>query len=325
MIAGFQSERAALILAGGDGTRLRGFTREIFGEEIPKQFCRLWGKHTLLEQTRRRAALLVEPARMLTVFTAGHARFYQPVMTGMSGEQVAVQPCNRGTAPAILYSPMRLKKIAPDCAVAMFPSDHFVGDDREFMHYVEAAFRAIDARPEATVLLGIEPSEPEPQYGWIEPGPFLAHECEPVRHVRRFWEKPNPLLAQQLMRMGCLWNSFVVVARLSTFLGLFLSALPALYDAFSAIESELGNSAEAARMRRLYSQMPPSNLSSEVLAKCPFNLAVLQVSGVEWSDLGDPRRVARLLDSQGVRVPREGIQLGCLLALVDGEENPSDL
>ncbi len=311
MIAGFQSERAALILAGGDGTRLRGFTREIFGEEIPKQFCRLWGKQTLLEQTRRRAALLVEPARMLTVFTAGHARFYQPLMTGMSGEQFAIQPCNRGTAPAILYSLMRLKKIAPDCAVAMFPSDHFVGDDREFMHYVEAAFRAVDARPEATVLLGIEPSEPEPQYGWIEPGPFLAHECEPVRQVRRFWEKPNPLLAQQLMRMGCLWNSFVVVARLSTFLGLFLSALPALYDAFIAIESELGNSAEAARMRRLYSQIPPSNFSREVLDRCPFNLAVLQVSGVEWSDLGDPQRVARLLDSHGVRVPLEGIQLGC--------------
>jgi mannose-1-phosphate guanylyltransferase len=325
MIAGFQSERAALILAGGDSTRLRVFTREVFGAEIPKQFCRLWGKHSLLEQTRRRAALLVEPPRMLTVFTAGHARFYQPVMAGMSGEQVAIQPCNRGTAPAILYSLMRLKKIAPDCAVAMFPSDHLVGDDREFMRYVEAAFRAVDARPEATVLLGMEPSEPEPQYDWIEPGPFLAHECEPVRQVRRFWEKPNPLLARQLMRMGCLWNSFVVVARLSTFLGLFLSALPELYKAFSAIESELGNSAEAARVQRLYSQIAPSNFSGEVLAKCPFNLAVLQVSGVEWSDLGDPQRVVRMLAKHGVHVPCEWPQLECLRARVDGGENPSDL
>lgn len=135
----FQSERAAVILAGGDSTRLCALTRELFGEEIPKQFCRLWDQHTLLEHTRRRAALLVDPARTLTVLTESHARFYRPLLEDMSGEQVAVQPANRGTAPAILYAVMRLKKSAPDCAVAMFPSDHFVGDDREFMRNVEAA------------------------------------------------------------------------------------------------------------------------------------------------------------------------------------------
>jgi mannose-1-phosphate guanylyltransferase len=88
----YQSERAALILTGGDGTRLRDLTREIFGEEIPKQFCALLGEHTLLEQTRRRAGLLVEPTRMLTVFTARHARYFQPLLEEMSREHLVVQP-----------------------------------------------------------------------------------------------------------------------------------------------------------------------------------------------------------------------------------------
>ena len=166
----YQSERAAVILAGGDGIRLRDFTRAIFGEEMPKQFCPLLGAHTLLEQTRRRAALLVEPARTLTIFTASHERYFQPLIPEMGGEQIVVQPHNRGTAPAILYSLMRLKKVAPDSTVALFPSDHSVDNDRAFMRNVEAAFRAVDARPEETVLLGIEPDNPEPQYGWIEPG-----------------------------------------------------------------------------------------------------------------------------------------------------------
>ena len=48
MAASYQSERAAVILAGGDGTRLCALTREMFGEEIPKQFCRFWGGQTLL-------------------------------------------------------------------------------------------------------------------------------------------------------------------------------------------------------------------------------------------------------------------------------------
>ncbi len=143
----YQSERAALILASGNGTRLRDFTREIFGEEIPKQFCPLLGEHTLLEQTRRRAALLIEPARMLSIFTASHARHFQPLIPGMNGEHIVVQPHDRGTAPAILYSLMRLKKVAPASAVALFPSDHFIGDDRAFMRNVEAAFHAVDARP----------------------------------------------------------------------------------------------------------------------------------------------------------------------------------
>ncbi len=298
-MAAFRSERAAVILAGGDGTRLSALTREIFGQAIPKQFCRFWGRHTMLEQTRRRASLLVEPSRMVTVLTASHARFYEPLLQAMASEQVVIQPSNRGTAPAILYALMRLKKIDPECSVAMFPSDHFVGDDEEFMRQVEAAFRAVDARPEETILLGVEPTEPDPQYGWIEPGPFLANECEPVRQVRCFWEKPDAAQAQRLMRTGCLWNSFVIVARLSTFLGLFLIALPDLYNAFRAIEAEMATPSEHLRVRRLYQRIKTCNFSDEVLVKCPFNLAVLQLDGVEWSDLGEPRRVMRVLNHRG--------------------------
>jgi mannose-1-phosphate guanylyltransferase len=325
MAAGYQSKRAAVILAGGDGTRLRAFTSELFGEEIPKQFCPLWGEDALLAQTRRRAALLIEPAHTVTVFTAAHARFYQPLMADMSGEQVAVQPLIRGTAPAILYALMRLKKIAPDCAVAMFPSDHFVGDDRAFMRHVEAAFRAVDARPEATVLLGIKPADPQPEYGWIEPGELLANECEPVRHVRRFWEKPPPGLAQPLMRAGCLWNSFVIVARLSTFLGLFLIALPDLYQAFIAIEAELGTPSEETRVRRLYGRIAPANFSREVLAKCPFNLAVLPVNGVEWSDLGESGRVVKLLANRGIHLRCSPALMDRPVPAVEGEGSANDL
>jgi mannose-1-phosphate guanylyltransferase len=185
--------------------------------------------------------------------------------------------------------------VAPDCSVALFPSDHFVDDDREFMRHVEAAFRAVDARPEKIVLLGVEPTRADPQYGWIEPGEFLTNECEPVRQIRRFWEKPPLPIAHRLMGTGCLWNSFVIVARLSTFLGLFLIAMPELWGAFRSVERVLGTPSEESRLSRLYENIGPSSFSDEVLVKCPHNLAVLQVNGVEWDDLGDPTRLIKFL------------------------------
>jgi len=306
----FRSERTAVILAGGDSARLGALTREIFGEEMPGQFCRLWGKHTPLEQTLRRAALVIDPSRTLTVLTAQHARWYEPLLSSIGAAgPAAVQPLNRGTAPAILYALMRLKKIAPDSAVALFPSGHFVADDQTFMSHVEAAFGAVDARPEATVLLGIEPTDPDPDYGWIEAGQFLTNQREAVRHVLHFWERPAPKVAQCLYSMGCLWNSFLTVARLSTLLGLFLITLPCLSKTFTAIESELGTSSEQTRVQRLYSRIWPSDFSREVLARCPINLAMLQVSRVEWSDLGEPQRVIRLFAGRGaVQPPRDVVR-----------------
>ena len=43
--------------AGGDGNRLKSLTRQIAGDERPKQFCSVLGKGTLLEETQRRLAL----------------------------------------------------------------------------------------------------------------------------------------------------------------------------------------------------------------------------------------------------------------------------
>src|SRR5215213_6202443 len=138
-----RSERWAVILAGGDGTRLQAMTRSITGDDRPKQFVPVIGGSTLLDQTRRRVALSVLPGHTLFVVTEKHQRFYRSMAYSMSSSLLLEQPANKGTAPAILYALMRVAAKAPRAIVALFPSDHYFADDEAFMSHVDTAFDAV--------------------------------------------------------------------------------------------------------------------------------------------------------------------------------------
>jgi mannose-1-phosphate guanylyltransferase len=291
--------RWGLVLAGGDGVRLRGLTRRMTGDDRPKQFCRLIGPETMLERTWRRAALEIPPARILMSLNREHERFYRPLLAGMPACCTVVQPMNRGTAPAILHGVLRVAAAAPTAAVAIVPSDHYVDDDHAFMRHVAAAFRAVEARPDLLVLLGIAPDSAESEYGWIEPGERIGR--TPVLRVRDFREKPAEDVAHAMMARGGLWNSLVVVARVPALLGVFRRSAPELARAFAVVQASFGTYTEIDALRQLYAHLAPSSFSDVVLASRPANLAVLPVTGVPWSDWGQPRRVMATLDRLGVR------------------------
>lgn len=290
--------RWALLLAGGDGRRLRPLTRIIAGDERPKQFCRILGGQTLLEATERRIARVVPSHRTLVALTRTHERYYRPLFEGRPARSVVIQPENRGTAPAILYGALRIAAQAPLGTVAVFPTDHHVSDDARFMDHVVTAFDALRARPELVILLGIEPDSAETEYGWIEPTDAIPG--TPLYRVGRFYEKPSAALAETLLERRSLWNSFVLVARVPALLALFAGFVPRLLDAFAALRSALGTTDEKRAARTAYDRLESIGFSEAVLAARPANLATLPVRGVRWSDWGQPRRILATLDQLGI-------------------------
>jgi mannose-1-phosphate guanylyltransferase len=288
-----------VILAGGDGTRLKSLTRQITGDERPKQFCSVMGGATLLEETQRRTWLELRRQRTLYVVNRAHEPYYAPILANEPVRNLVVQPSNRGTAPAILYSLLRIAAVDPSAVVAFLPSDHYISDNGRFMAHIWSRLD-VAHRCDLIILLGVEPESPEVEYGWIESTDRIAG-SRGLFGVRRFWEKPNQLLAQVLMLRGCLWNSFVMVASAKAFLETIANALPDLYRSFASLQNLLATGAEPSAFAQLYAQLQEVNFSHQLLAYHPERLAVLRVSGVRWNDLGEPKRVLASLHMAGIR------------------------
>lgn len=292
--------RCAVVLAGGDGRRLESFVRRLRGDTLPKQYVTLYGTHSLLDRTFERVERLIPPDRIMTVVSIEHFRYNDACcqLGRRPKGTVIVQPQNKDTAPGLLLPLAYLRQRSAQALVAVFPSDHYVTNDRVLMEHVETAFRTVECHPDVIVLLGVKPENPEDDYGYVLPGSSMAgDERSEVRMVSRFIEKPSRRLAENLAQRGALWNTSIFVFRLQTLLDLMWCTAPALALAFVEIAEAIDTPREHDVIDAVYQKLPPVNLSRGVLELVsemwPSHLAVLRVDDGSWSDWGVERRILR--------------------------------
>jgi mannose-1-phosphate guanylyltransferase len=274
---------------------------QLYGEHRPKQFAVLGGSKSLLRQTLDRTSLLAPAKRTVVVSVAGQASYLTTELDQQADRpRVIEQPRDRGTAAAILVAAHWILARDRHAVVVMLPSDHFVGDDAAFIERVSEMSDAAVDFPDRIFLLGARPSEPEPEYGWIEPGGPLAACGRPDTYqVRRFVEKPAPAEATRLLDSGGLWNTFVLAARAATLVEAGREHVPDLHDHLVTMARQIGHAREEQALRLAYELAAGANFSHDVLERCPARLGVVALSNVSWSDLGTPRRVVKMLEETG--------------------------
>jgi mannose-1-phosphate guanylyltransferase len=288
----------AIVLAGGEGWRLRPLVNRLYGEDRPKQYAKLTGSRSMLQHTLDRVALEIAPEQTLVVTMASHAKYLAEQFTDRYAQRLLIQPENRGTAAAVLYPAHWIEVRSPDATVAIFPSDHFVLEEREFMGRVREAANAIQRHPEWMVLLGVKATEPETEYGWVEPGETVCS-ANFIRRVRRFIEKPSYAAACESYARGHLWNTFVFVAKLGTLIRCGNEFAPLLGRQLDRVSRYKPGPDQQWALQQAYESMPHLNFSRLVLEHCR-SLAVSEMPGITWSDWGTPRRVVRSLERAGM-------------------------
>jgi mannose-1-phosphate guanylyltransferase len=268
----------AVVLAGGEGARLG--------------------------QTLDRVGLLVPPERTVVVTLHAHARYVERELGATRHPHVLSQPESRGTAAGILLAAQWIAARDLGATLVCVPSDHLVVEGAAFMEHLADLAAFAEREPRRIVLLGAPPTHPETEYGWIEPGDPVGQTAGgPVRAIRRFHEKPARELASALVRRGALWNTFVFAARVPVLLSAGRECAPALYDRLAALRAFAGGEHEPWARRQAYALAPTVDFSRAVLEACPQMLAVSELPGLTWCDLGSPERVVTTLTRLGISAP----------------------
>jgi mannose-1-phosphate guanylyltransferase len=90
-----------------------------------------------LETTLQRVGYYTPVDYTLVVINSNHVAIAGDRLRHLPAANVLTQPCNRNTGPGLLFALMALADRDPAALVSVFPSDHYVRDERAFVAYVK--------------------------------------------------------------------------------------------------------------------------------------------------------------------------------------------
>lgn len=286
-----------LITAGGRGLRLWPLSTM----KKPKQFCRLISEKTMLQLTLERVTNLVPIERIFVVTCAEQVNFVKE-LPSLQEENIIVEPEGRDSAPAIGYAAVWIENKIPNATMVVLAADQIINPIELFQ---ESIFKSIEIAQNGNyfVSVGIAPTEPNFEYGYMECGSQM--EFSPLAHYGlRYVEKPDLETAKNFLKAGnYLWNTNIFVWQISHLLNAFKIYQPDAYKIFRKIQACLG-SISSQELALNYSKLERISIDFAILEKINRDYQHSFVIGkFDWSDIGNFSELAKTMkmDSFGNR------------------------
>lgn len=257
---------AAIILAGGSGTRFWPRSRKA----LAKQVLALDGGRTLIQQTLERLLPLAETNNIWVITNELLSELIAFQLPELKNTCMLIEPAARNTAPACALDAFIIEKSAPDTVIGIFPSDQVVKNEARFVEVIQAGV-ALAATGDKIVVLGVPPTRAETGYGYIEQGSLVDATTVPcgnvtVRRVRRFVEKPDSTKAEQYVASNdYAWNGGIFLWSARTLANAIRTHCPNIAPFLEEIAAARGTSSFEAVFAELYPQCENISIDYAVL------------------------------------------------------------
>ena len=236
-------------MAGGVGSRFWPMSRKKF----PKQFLKLFGVRSMIQQTVDRIRPIVPDERVLIITNEAYIPIIQEQLPDIPRENIFGEPIAKNTAPCVGLAAKIIEDRDPGSIMFVLPSDHLIADEKEYQNVMMSAAKAADAN-KSLVTIGITPTHAEIGYGYIQFDESTATEFDghSANSVKQFTEKPDKETAQQFLESGdYLWNSGMFIWRTDVIIDQMNKHLPAVSDHFDVIDENAAKT-EDDRYQQLY-------------------------------------------------------------------------
>ena len=269
--------RAAVIMAGGSGTRLWPLSRR----NRPKQLLRILSGRSLLRDAFDRLAAILPADAIYVIALAEHLPAISQELPDLPAQNLIGEPVGRDTAAAIALSASILHKKDPQTIMGVFTADHVIRPADRFAQIITHAFETAARYPKSLLTFGVRPTSPHVGMGYLQRG----EEVEPgLWRVKAFKEKPDLKTAQSYLASGDYrWNAGMFLWPTQTILAELEKQLPGTYRLAQEM-AEHGSHDGAFGQAAAYASLEKISIDFAVMEKSS-GVFMLEMD-LEWLDIG---------------------------------------
>lgn len=298
-----------IILAGGGGTRLFPLSRACY----PKQFLKIAGEKSLLQQTVERFLIIAKQEEIVIVTNKDYIFHVQEDLHEIGAEKINIitEPTGKNTAPAIALAISYCKDYLNCCEdeiLFVSPADHLIKPAEKFAELVQQAEQVCRDKNDI-ITIGVKPTKPETGYGYIQAAGKVA---DTVFYVKSFKEKPDKVTAEKyLAEDNYYWNA-----------GMFMFSIGRMEIELEQYVPEIAKISQQGYENCInnFTEMPDISIDYAVAEKST-HMSVMPMKEIYWNDIGSFDSIAEVLaDKNGNGIYGDVITADCQNTTILGSD-----